>query len=84
MHQEIRHLDLSVPKTDRTEVISFGDGQSLAVGHVKDINTGGFSHELPEYLRPRTREDVREDARRPRGTAVHRQDSPRRADWVRL
>ena len=68
VHQEIRHLDLSVLKTDRLEVISFGDGQSLAVGHVKDISTGGLSLEPPEYLRPRAREDVQDDVQR---TAWH-------------
>jgi len=36
-----------IPDTDWAEVLSCSDGQSLAVGHLKDVSEGGLSVELP-------------------------------------
>jgi len=54
-----RRLDHRVLDTDWVEVISYPDGQSLAVGHLKDISTGGLSFELPVYLGSNNRVRVR-------------------------
>jgi len=39
-----------IPDTDWAEVLSCLDGQSLAVGHLKDVSEGGLSVELPICL----------------------------------
>lgn len=48
-----------VPDTDWAEVLSCSDGQSLAVGHLKDISEGGLSVELPLCLLPGMRVAVK-------------------------
>lgn len=41
-----------IPDTDWAEVISYPDGHSLAVGHLKDVSEGGLSLDLPVCLQP--------------------------------
>lgn len=41
-----------IPDTDWAEVISYPDGHSLAVGHLKDVSEGGLSLDLPMCLQP--------------------------------
>lgn len=48
-----------IPDTDWAEVLSCSDGQSLAVGHLKDISEGGLSVELPLCLSPGMRVKVK-------------------------
>lgn len=48
-----------IPDTDWAEVLSCSDGQSLAVGHLKDVSEGGLSVELPVCLPPGLRVKVR-------------------------
>jgi hypothetical protein len=48
-----------IPDTDWAEVLSCQDGQSLAVGHLKDVSEGGLSVELPVCLAPGMRVKVR-------------------------
>lgn len=48
-----------IPDTDWAEVLSCQDGQSLAVGHLKDISEGGLSVELPVCLPPGMQVKVR-------------------------
>jgi hypothetical protein len=48
-----------IPDTDWAEVLSCSDGQSLAVGHLKDVSEGGLSVELPVCLQPGTRVRIR-------------------------
>ena len=48
-----------IPDTDWAEVLSISDGQSLAVGHLKDVSEGGLSVELPVCLVPGTQVKVR-------------------------
>lgn len=47
-----------IPDTDWAEVLSGSDGQSFAVGHLKDISEGGLSLELPLCLSPGMRVKV--------------------------
>ncbi|MEK7293459.1 MAG: PilZ domain-containing protein, partial [Nitrospirota bacterium] len=39
-----------IPDSDWAEVLACSDGQSLAVGHLKDVSEGGLSVELPVCL----------------------------------
>ena len=48
-----------IPDTDWAEVLSCSEGQSLAVGHLKDVSEGGLSVELPVCLPPGMRVKVR-------------------------
>jgi len=48
-----------IPDTDWAEVLSTSDGQSLAVGHLKDVSEGGLSVELPVCLMPGAQVKVR-------------------------
>ena len=48
-----------IPDTDWAEVLSISDGQSLAVGHLKDVSEGGLSVELPVCLVPGRQVKVR-------------------------
>jgi hypothetical protein len=48
-----------IPDTDWAEVLSTSDGQSLAVGHLKDVSEGGLSVELPVCLVPGAQVKVR-------------------------
>ena len=50
MFDRSRRLDHRVLGANWVEVISYPDGQSLAVGHLKDISTGGLSFDLPVRL----------------------------------
>ena len=48
-----------IPDTDWAEVLSVADGQSQAVGHLRDISEGGLSVELPVCLPQGMRVKVR-------------------------
>jgi hypothetical protein len=48
-----------LPDTDWAEVISFPGGESLALGHLKDISVGGLSLDLPLCLRPDAKVQVK-------------------------
>jgi hypothetical protein len=48
-----------IPDTDWAEVLSCSEGQSLAVGHLKDVSEGGLSVELPVCLSPGMRVRIR-------------------------
>lgn len=41
-----------IADTDWAEVISWPEGHSLAVGHLKDVSEGGLSLDLPICLQP--------------------------------
>ena len=48
-----------IPDTDWAEILSCSDGQSLAIGHLKDVSEGGLSVELPVSLVPGIQVKVR-------------------------
>lgn len=48
-----------IPDTDWAEILSCSNGQSLAVGHLKDVSEGGLSVELPVCLVPGMQVKVR-------------------------
>ena len=48
-----------IPDTDWAEILSCPGGESLAVGHLKDVSEGGLSVELPVCLVPGTQVKVR-------------------------
>lgn len=71
MMQEIRRLDYRVPDSDWAEVVSYPDGQTLAVGHVKDISAGGLSLDLPVCLAPNIHVRVNLSRVNPNGMLGH-------------
>jgi hypothetical protein len=71
MTHETHRLDNRVPDRDWAEVVSYPDGQALAVGHVKDISTGGLSLDLPVCLAPGTRVRVSLSRISPSGLLRH-------------
>lgn len=71
MDHEAHRLDNRIPDTDWAEVVSYPDGQTLAVGHLKDISAGGLSVDLPVCLAPGTRVRVSVSRMNPSGLLRH-------------
>lgn len=71
MTQEIRRLDYRVPHSDWAEVVSYPDGQTLALGHVKDISASGRSLDRPVCLAPGIRVRVNLSRVSPNGLFGH-------------
>lgn len=88
MFEESRRLDHRILGANWVEVISYPDGQSLAVGLLKDISTGGLSFDLPVRLGLDSRVRVRLSGMSSSGLVRHFQfageNRPRRPAGVRL
>ena len=48
-----------IPDADWVEVLSYPGGESLALGHLKDVSEGGFSLDLPQCLQPGAKVQVK-------------------------
>lgn len=71
MMRETCRLDNRLPDTDWAEVASYPEGQTLAVGHLRDISAGGLSLDLPVCLVPGARIRVSLSRLSPSGLLQH-------------
>ena len=52
--QPPQRLTNRIQDADWAEVLSYPGGESLALGHLKDVSEGGISLDLPKHLSPGT------------------------------
>ena len=60
-----------LPDVDWVEVMSHPEGESLALGHLKDVSEGGFSLDLPLCLQPGAKVLVKLSRMSPSGLLRH-------------
>jgi PilZ domain-containing protein len=60
-----------IPDTDWAEVLSYPGGESLALGHLKDVSEGGISVDLPQRLCSGTKVQVKLSHMTPAGLLRH-------------
>ena len=67
----MQRLGNRVPDTDWAEVVSYPGGETLALGHLKDVSEGGLSLDLPLCLQPGAKVLVKLSRMTPTGLLRH-------------